>query len=237
MQFSSANNDSSLHNAGDANANPFEISVDEDVISANPNMTIESDDIDLSSAHSNSSITPKSTTTVNTDTQSPPVGETSNQSKHYASGTLDEPVSQTILRDLKNVAIKLQQVLHPKGSSDVLRDCKYQEIMAFTGVFIIVWFGSAIVTINAKLLGGSVSFFQSVCVLGYCIFPLVIAAFIAVFVKRVYVRLPLVVLAFLWSSWASINFLSSSHLSNRRALAVYPLFLFYFVIGWMVLIL
>ncbi|CAG8712728.1 5481_t:CDS:2, partial [Racocetra fulgida] len=118
MQFSSANNDSSLHNAGDANANPFEISADEDTISADPNMTIESDDVDLSSAHSNTSTTPKSTTTVNTDTQSPPVVETSNQSKHYASGTLDEPVSQTIV-------VKLQQVLHPKGNSDVLRDCKY----------------------------------------------------------------------------------------------------------------
>ncbi|CAG8696934.1 2973_t:CDS:2, partial [Scutellospora calospora] len=110
---------------------------------------------------------------------------------------------------------------------------KDQEISVFTGVFIIVWFGSAVVTINAKLLGGTVSFFQSVCVLGYYIFPLVIVAFIAIFVKKVIIRLPLVVFAFLWSSWASINFLSSSHLSNRRALAVYPLFLFYFAIGWM----
>ncbi|RIB13671.1 Yip1 domain-containing protein [Gigaspora rosea] len=255
MQFSTANNDSTLHNAGDANTNPFEIPADEDAISADPHMTIESDDVDLSSAHSHVSATPKSTTTVNSDAQSPPVVEIndqSDQSKHYASGTLDEPVSQTILRDLKNVAVKLQQVLHPKGNRDVLRDwdlwgplilClslaillgisarKDQEIMVFTSVFTIVWFGSAIVTINAKLLGGTVSFFQSVCVLGYCIFPLVIAAFIAIFVKKVYIRLPLVVLAFLWSSWASVNFLSSSHLSNRRLLAVYPLFLFYFAIG------
>ncbi|CAG8616579.1 817_t:CDS:2, partial [Acaulospora morrowiae] len=111
-----------------------------------------------------------------------------------------------------------------------------QEILVFTGVFVIVWFGAAIVTINAKLLGGTVSFFQSVCILGYCIFPLVLIAFIAVFVgKKVYIRLPLCIIAFAWSSYASVNFLSSSHLANRRALAVYPLFLFYFIIGWMLL--
>jgi hypothetical protein len=31
-----------------------------------------------------------------------------------------------------------------------------QDISIFTGVFVIVWCGSAIVTINAKLLGGAV---------------------------------------------------------------------------------
>ena len=43
-------------------------------------------------------------------------------------------------------------------------------------VFLIMWGGSFIVTINTKLLGGKVSFFQCVCVLGYCIFPIVLAA-------------------------------------------------------------
>jgi hypothetical protein len=43
-------------------------------------------------------------------------------------------------------------------------------------VFIIMWGGSFIVTINTKLLGGHISFFQCVCVLGYCIFPIVLAA-------------------------------------------------------------
>jgi len=31
-----------------------------------------------------------------------------------------------------------------------------QKVLVFTGVFVIVWCGSAIVTINAKLLRGSV---------------------------------------------------------------------------------
>ena len=37
---------------------------------------------------------------------------------------------------------------------------------AFAEVFVIVWLGSLVVTLNTKLLGGHISFFQSVCVLG-----------------------------------------------------------------------
>jgi hypothetical protein len=48
--------------------------------------------------------------------------------------------------------------------------------LVFGAVFIVTWCGAAIVTMNAKLLGGSVSFFQSICVLGYCLFPLVLSA-------------------------------------------------------------
>jgi hypothetical protein len=32
-----------------------------------------------------------------------------------------------------------------------------------------------VVTINAKLLGGNVSFFQNICLLGYCVAPLILA--------------------------------------------------------------
>ena len=37
-------------------------------------------------------------------------------------------------------------------------------------VFVIVWVGSLIVTLNTKLLGGNISFFQSVCVLGQLLY-------------------------------------------------------------------
>lgn len=39
-----------------------------------------------------------------------------------------------------------------------------------------MWGGAFVVTINTKLLGGHISFFQCVCVLGYCVFPIVLAA-------------------------------------------------------------
>lgn len=170
---------------------------------------------------------------------------------------------------MKQVGRKLQQVLHPKGDRSVLKDWDLwgplilclalaitlstsvpsdQSVPIFTGVFVIVWLGAAVVTMNAKLLGGSVSFFQSVCVIGYCIFPLVVVAFIGIFVETVWFRVPASLFAFGWSTYgkhnsvyvmgfiyiyiyivyscimvlASIGFLSESkaHLTNRRALAV-----------------
>ncbi|KAI8881946.1 Yip1-domain-containing protein [Backusella circina FSU 941] len=169
--------------------------------------------------------------------------------------TLDEPVSETILRDLRQVARKLQQVFHPKSDGNALNDWDLwgplilclalaitlstsvpydQSVSIFTGIFVIVWLGAAVVTVNAKLLGGSVSFFQSVCVIGYCLFPLVVVGLVAIFVETAWFRVPGSLGAFGWSTYASIGFLSKSHLSNRRALAVYPLFLFYLIIAWLV---
>lgn len=68
----------------------------------------------------------------------------------------------------------------------------------FSMIFVIVWLGSAVVTVNGVLIKGKValracgillflyqiSFFQSVCVLGYCVFPLVLSAIVCYFVKN-----------------------------------------------------
>jgi hypothetical protein len=42
--------------------------------------------------------------------------------------------------------------------------------------------------------------------------------------------------AFLWAAYASVGFLGDVRLEKRRALAVYPIGLFYFIVGWMVLV-
>jgi protein YIPF6 len=39
--------------------------------------------------------------------------------------------------------------------------------IVFAAVFVVIWCGAAAVTLNAQLLGGNISFFQSVCILGY----------------------------------------------------------------------
>ena len=45
-------------------------------------------------------------------------------------------------------------------------------------VFAEVALGAIILTVNCILLGGEIVFFQSVCLLGYCLFPLVVAAIV-----------------------------------------------------------
>lgn len=67
------------------------------------------------------------------------------------------------------VCLLLSSVLSISAPSD-------SSSLVFATVFVIVWCGAALVTVNAQLLGGSISFFQSVCILGYCVFPLTLAS-------------------------------------------------------------
>merc|ERR1719283_506504 len=82
----------------------------------------------------------------------------------------------------------------------------------FAEVFVIVWVGAMIVTLNTKLLGGSISFFQSVCVLGYCLLPLVLSLVLCRVVLManqntalVIVRCIIVLAGFVWSTFASMQ--------------------------------
>ncbi|XP_029349780.1 protein YIPF6 [Echeneis naucrates] len=191
-----------------------------------------------------------------------PVGSTRRDDEF---STLDEPVKETILRDLRAVGTKFVHVLYPKRSSALLRDwdlwgplllCVTLALLLqggaaegddqggpqFAEVFVIVWFGSIVITLNSKLLGGTISFFQSLCVLGYCIMPLTVAMAVCRIVLiggsgkvSFAVRLAVVTASFGWSTFASTAFLADSQPPNRKALVVYPVFLFYFVIGWMIL--
>ncbi|KAJ7392927.1 Yip1 member 6 [Desmophyllum pertusum] len=180
--------------------------------------------------------------------------------------TLDEPVSATLKRDLTAVGKKFLHVLVPRQSKSLLREwdlwgplilCVLLAMMLqghtvvdsnsdggpqFAEVFVVVWVGALVITVNSKLLGGQISFFQSVCVLGYCILPLDIALTVCrliLITKQTLalfaVRFIVVILGFAWSTFASIKFLGDSQPANRKALAVYPMFMFYFVISWMII--
>ena len=126
--------------------------------------------------------------------------------------TLDEPIRDTIWRDVRAVGLKFKHVLYPVEKTSLLKEwdlwgplilCTFMATILqshidddkpshqhegdggpeFAEVFVIVWVGALVVTLNTKLLGGHISFFQSVCVLGYCLLPLGIALAICRYVK------------------------------------------------------
>eukprot|EP00946_MAST-07B_sp_MAST-7B-sp1_P003558 g3558.t1 len=177
------------------------------------------------------------------------------------SGTLDEPVSETVMRDLRKIWVKIKYVVNPKREEEeTLRELRNwdlwgpllmclhlsimlsisappsQEMVLFASVFFIFWVGSGFVTLNAQLLGGNISFFQSVCVLGYCIFPLNVASVLCFFVSHWLFRVVVGVFCYAWSTRASVMFMGAMVEEKRRLLATYPVFLFYIVILWMILI-
>ncbi|XP_058058554.1 protein YIPF6 [Anopheles bellator] len=178
--------------------------------------------------------------------------------------TLDEPIRDTILRDVKAVGVKFYHVLIPKEKNTLLKEwdlwgplvlCTFMATILqgtsddmydggpeFAQVFVIVWIGALIVTLNSKLLGGNISFFQSVCVLGYCLTPCAIALLLCRIVLLAnqttflfFLRFLIAATGFGWATYASIIFLGDSQPANRKALAVYPIFLFYFIISWLVI--
>lgn len=195
----------------------------------------------------------------------PGLAQTEDDDDHFS--TLDEPVKDTVMRDVKAVGQKFFHVLYPKTSRALLKEwdlwgplilCVFMAMMLqgssehldkmndggpqFAEVFVIYWVGAVVVTLNTKLLGGNISFFQSICVLGYCVFPLTVALIICRIVLIAAQTTPLfiirfitVVVAFAWSTFASTAFLADSQPTNRKALAVYPIFLFYFIISWLII--
>lgn len=117
-----------------------------------------------------------------------------------------------------------------------------QASLVFAAVFITVWLGSAVITLNAQLLGGTISFFQSVCVLGYCIFPMTLAALGIELLKITWIfdwwwlDIILIAIGFVWATRASSVFISLYVVKERRFLAVFPVLFFYTFVGWMILI-
>ncbi|KAJ5728870.1 uncharacterized protein N7483_003378 [Penicillium malachiteum] len=107
-----------------------------------------------------------------------------------------------------------------------------QASVVFSGVFCIVWMGEAAVTLQIKLLGGKISFFQSICIIGYTLFPLVIAALLSAVGLPTIARIPVYLVLVAWSLAAGVSILGGSGvLRNRVGIAVYPLFVFYISIG------
>ena len=170
--------------------------------------------------------------------------------------TLDEPVMDTIMRDLRAIAKKLLLVVLPCVSGEKeLRDwdlwgplllClvlaltlgsgaqESQSGLVFAAVFVLVWVGSGVVTLNAAFLGAKVSFFQTVCVMGYCLAPMCVGALVnhvltGFFIAKLFVA----TVAFCWSTFASLRFFRGTIKEERESLVIFPLALFYFFMAWM----
>ncbi len=48
--------------------------------------------------------------------------------------------------------------------------------------------GAVVLTVNVVLLGGNIGFFQSMCLLGYCLFPMDIAAIVTALTTNMIAR-------------------------------------------------
>ena len=75
----------------------------------------------------------------------------------------------------------------------------------FTLVFGLIWAGAILITLNIKCLGAHISIFQSVCVIGYCIFPISIATLVAIIFKASFPFFIRFIIAGVASAWSTLG--------------------------------
>ncbi|XP_010929244.1 protein YIP4b [Elaeis guineensis] len=173
--------------------------------------------------------------------------------------TLTEPIWDTVKRDLTRIATNLRLVVFPNPNREdpgkALRDwdlwgpfffivflglvlswsASVKKSEVFAVAFAVLAAGAIILTLNVLLLGGHIIFFQSLSLLGYCLFPLDIGALICLLGSNVIIKMMVVLVTFSWSSWAAYPFMSTAVSSRRKALALYPVFLMYISIGCLII--
>lgn len=176
-----------------------------------------------------------------------------------APNTLTEPVWDTVKRDLSRIVSNLKLVVFPNPNREdpgkALRDwdlwgpfffivflgltlswsASVKKSEVFAVAFALLAAGAVILTLNVLLLGGHIIFFQSLSLLGYCLFPLDVGALICMLKNNVIVKVVVVCVTLAWSSWAAYPFMSSAVNPRRKALALYPVFLMYVSVGFLII--
>uniref|UniRef100_A0A1D1XW67 Protein YIP n=1 Tax=Anthurium amnicola TaxID=1678845 RepID=A0A1D1XW67_9ARAE len=173
--------------------------------------------------------------------------------------TLTEPVWDTVKRDLSRIVSNLKLVVFPnpfrEDPGKALRDwdlwgpfffiiflglmlswsASVKKSEVFAVAFAVLASGAVILTLNVLLLGGHIIFFQSLSLLGYCLFPLDVGAMICMLKNNVIIKVIVVSVTLVWSSWAAYPFMSAAVGPRRKALALYPVFLMYISVGFLII--
>ena len=144
----------------------------------------------------------------------------------YVHNSLNEPIMTSLSRDLNRIYSKLKVVALPVSSEAKNKELKQWDLwgpfiiclllgiilcftskknsgLVFSMIFIIMWIGAMIITMNSSLLGGKLTLMQCICLLGYCTFPAVVASlFNRVILKFLPAigKLIIVFISFIWST-------------------------------------
>ncbi|XP_076958343.1 protein YIP4b-like [Bidens hawaiensis] len=208
-----------------------------------------------------SAVGPPPPSNRNSTSQPPQPPNQSNTLTGFGSppNTLTEPVWDTVKRDLSRIVSNLKLVVFPnpfrEDPGKALRDwdlwgpfffivflglvlswsASVKKSEVFAVAFALLATGAVILTLNVLLLGGHIIFFQSLSLLGYCLFPLDVGALICMLKDNVVLKLVVVCVTLAWSSWAAYPFISMAVNPRRKALALYPVFLMYVSVGFLII--
>ena len=191
--------------------------------------------------------------------------EEQNRNKSYkkeiqSENTLDETIKETITRDVKLIYYKLKYVLNPFSSpldkkfhimnwdlwgplifitllSGTLSLSSKEKANIMISVFSIFWIGSLLVYVNGNLLNSKIKIFPTLCLLGYCLFPLNIAAFVLSMIN-LYDIIKILIVGFMcfWSLFCVEGYIKSVCEKEQKWLVFYPVILMYIFISWFIFV-
>lgn len=100
----------------------------------------------------------------------------------------------------------------------------------FGTIYIILFGGATIVGINAQMVGSEGSIFMMISILGYCLAPFVIASVVNYFLRKYIFMLGVSIVcgfSWFWAVKSASVFIAACCRRSRRALALYPIMLYY----------
>ncbi|CAL8115868.1 unnamed protein product [Orchesella dallaii] len=173
--------------------------------------------------------------------------------------TLDEPIMQTITRDLKAVGRKMMGALMPNPSKNLLMKewdlwgplilCTYIGLMLqgmddssgyqFTELFVLVCLGTAGVTYHLiNISHASLSIFQAICVLGYCLGPLAVGVSLFELMNlfglkkdTTFFRFLIVCGCITWGTYSSTKTLGTTVPGEKQYMKLAPVIVYYSLVG------
>ena len=172
--------------------------------------------------------------------------------------TLDEPVLDSLKRDLFRIYNKLKHVITPRLTSRKIEELynwdlwgplifcfllcislsnDNNESSTFVVIFSIFWIGGLIVTFNGQFLGANIGICQMICLLGYCAFPITVGGMIIGFLEitKGWIKCIIVFVSFLWSCLASVGFVSALVPREKELITTIPVILFFISLSLFVL--
>uniref|UniRef100_H2Z284 Protein YIPF n=2 Tax=Ciona savignyi TaxID=51511 RepID=H2Z284_CIOSA len=166
-----------------------------------------------------------------------------------ADGMNEKPILEELDIDLKDIYYKIRCVLLPIPSlgynRQIVRDnpdfwgplvvVLLFSVVSLYGQFRVVswiltmWvFGSLIIFLLARVLGGEVGYSQCLGVIGYSLIPLIITAALLVLIRNVEPFAFIIrTLGIFWASYSAASLIVNDSYKEKKPLLTYPIFLLY----------
>ena len=155
-----------------------------------------------------------------------PTPSSSQDQEIYVHNSLNEPIMTSISRDLNRIYLKLKVVALPINTEQKNKELKQWDLwgpfiiclllgvilcfttkknsgLIFSIIFIIMWVGAMIITMNSSLLGGKLTLMQCICLLGYCSFPSVVASLFNRIILKFLPSIGKIIIVFISFVWST----------------------------------